>query len=221
MLEEIAPIGLHEWLLPRVLSLEGIGPDSRVLDFGCGTGAWLERLYACNFRALTGIDRRADDFSATSKAHFICCDLDQPVTAELGTYDLITAIEIIEHVANPEALVALADSHLAPNGWLVITTPNIYSIGTRFRFLVTSELLTFEGDKYCNPEHIHPFLLEAFKRVILPRYRLRLEKTVGYVRADEGARWRRFTKRGLAMVFGESVRGESLCIFLRKNCIQR
>jgi hypothetical protein len=59
---------------------------------------------------------------------------------QASSFGLVTAIEVIEHVANPERIVEVGARCLAPRGWLMITTPNIYSIRARMRFLATGNL---------------------------------------------------------------------------------
>jgi SAM-dependent methyltransferase len=215
MLQEYTVKGLHGWLLPHLLDLPGVSTKSRVLDLGCGTGAWLARLNAAGFQSLAGIDRH-NDFSA-SGIQFIEGDLDGMDHSELPTFDVITAIEIIEHVANPEALISLAACHLNSGGWLAITTPNIYSVRYRARFLLMSQLGGFEGPR-TNPEHIHPLVLEAFTRVILPRYPFTLEHVTSYPPyGSDGARWfARLAGRLLSFVFSNELPGDTLCLLLRK-----
>ncbi len=213
ILREFAAEGLHAWLLPCVQALPGISSDSRVLDLGCGTGAWLQRLGDLDFKDLTGIDRRPEDF-AVKGARFICGDLDQAAQVELGTYGLITAIEIIEHVANPEAVIALAAAHLAPNGWLVITTPNIYSLRWRLRFFLTGKLHGF--DINAEPEHIHPWITDAAQRVILKRHGLEVEAMMTH--DGNGSRWfARLAASTLSLVLPNDLPGDTLCLFLRKH----
>ena len=214
-LQELTATGLHAWLLPRVRSLPGISNESRVLDLGCGSGAWLERLSNSGFKDLTGVDRKPDAFAA--EARFISADLDQAANVELGSYDLVTAIEIIEHVANPEALIALAAAHLEPNGWLVVTTPNIYSLRLRTRFFLTGKQHGF--DINYDPEHIHPMMLYAAQRVIFPRHNLEVARLLSYPEnGSNGSRWfARLAERGLSLILPNDLPGDTLCLFLRKR----
>src|ERR1700735_2724600 len=101
MLHELTINGLHAWLLPRVRALQGISDDSRVLDLGCGSGAWLHRLHEAGLQNLSGLDRRHPDID--NSFQFIEGDLGGLAHGELPRFNLITAIEVIEHVANPEA----------------------------------------------------------------------------------------------------------------------
>ena len=52
MLEECAIAGQHEALLGVIQTLAGISHASPILDLGCGTGAWLKRLYDAGYRNL-------------------------------------------------------------------------------------------------------------------------------------------------------------------------
>jgi 2-polyprenyl-6-hydroxyphenyl methylase/3-demethylubiquinone-9 3-methyltransferase len=196
-----------------------------VLDLGCGTGAWLKRLRESGFGYLTGIDRRHDRFVAD--ARFICADFDQSPSDdsraarmplrnadELGTYDLITAIEIIEHVSSPASFIAFAAAHLAPNGWLVITTPNIHALRLRVRFLFTGKLHGF--DVNADPEHVHPWLIGDAHSAMLARNGLELYQMLTY--DSGGSRWfARFAERALSLVFPNDLPGDSLCLLLRKH----
>jgi 2-polyprenyl-3-methyl-5-hydroxy-6-metoxy-1,4-benzoquinol methylase len=216
MLGEFTATGLHGWLLPHVQKLPNISNDSRVLDIGCGTGAWLARLHRAGFRSLTGIDRRSDYFGAADVATFIQGDVAQGEHVELGAFDLITAIEVFEHMANPEAIFAFASRHLGAGGWLVVTTPNIYSIRVRMRFLLSGKLTWFEHN--AEPEHIHPLILDAVKRQILPKYNLVADRVLTYPERGSGTRWfARLAASALSIALPNDLPGDSLCLFLRKH----
>ncbi len=217
ILREFTATGLHAWLLPRVQALPGISNDSRVLDLGCGTGAWLGRLHGAGFRRLSGIDRRGDYFGASDLATFIQGDIAQGEQVELGAFDLITALEVFEHMANPEAVFAFASQHLGAGGWLVVTTPNIYSVRVRMRFLLSGKLTWFEHN--AEPEHIHPLVLDSVKRQMLPEYSFAIERVLTYPeRGSDGSRWfARLAERALSLFLPNDLPGDSLCLFLRKH----
>src|SRR5271155_2750697 len=127
-----------------------------LFDLGWGTGACLARLSDAGFVNLTGVDRNVETFDAHELARFTPADLMNGDLAQLQSesFGLVTAIEVIEHVANPERIVEVAARCLAPRGWLMITTPNIYSIRARTRFLLTGSLGFFE--RQAAPDHISP-----------------------------------------------------------------
>jgi 2-polyprenyl-3-methyl-5-hydroxy-6-metoxy-1,4-benzoquinol methylase len=134
-LEERTIGGLHASLLPRIKPLDDLSLDLPILDLACGTGAWLKRLHDAGYRDLWGMDRDVPGFGAANVAHFIPANLDSAngISAQAGNrqFALVTMIEIIEHVADPERLVRLAHDALKPGGWMLITSPNIYSLRPR------------------------------------------------------------------------------------------
>jgi hypothetical protein len=135
----------------------------------------------------------------------------------LGSFDLITSFEVFEHMANPEAIFTFAAQHLGVGGWLIVTTPNIYSVRVRMRFLISGKLTWFEHS--AEPEHIHPLVLDSVKRQILPGCGLAIERTLTYPEhGSDGSRWfARLAERGLSLVLPNDLPGDSLCLFLRKQ----
>jgi hypothetical protein len=69
----------------------------------------------------------------------------------------------------------------------VVTTPNVYSLRWRTRFFLTGKQNGFDVDY--DPEHIHPMMLYAAKRVIFPRYQLEIDRLVTYPEYSEFSRW--------------------------------
>jgi 2-polyprenyl-6-hydroxyphenyl methylase/3-demethylubiquinone-9 3-methyltransferase len=106
--------------------LEGI----RTLDLGCGGGlvsAPLARMGA----KLTAIDASAEAIGAASAyAEQAGLDIDfQNTTAEAlvergAQFELVTALEIIEHVADVNAFLSAASALVAPGGLLILSTIN-------------------------------------------------------------------------------------------------
>jgi SAM-dependent methyltransferase len=103
-------------------------------------------------------------------APLIVGDLNEDFASRLSSqvFDLLTCIEVIEHLENPRHLLRGAQRLLAPNGLLVITTPNIESTAGRLRFLWTGELRHFGRDPVFNePTHITPIHTLMFERALL------------------------------------------------------
>lgn len=154
MLAEYTVGGLHAHL-ERLLFL---GPipirPSSVLDIGCGTGAWLQRLQKYGPENLTGLD--AGEPPAEVSFRFIAADLNGRIAADLGRFDLVTCIEVVEHIENLGHLFDLISSSLKPTGVAVITTPNIESLRARLRALLTGRIPSF--DDKSDPTHLCPIL---------------------------------------------------------------
>lgn len=205
--------GLHDSL---VYMLPKMSFDTPVLDVGCGTGAWLERLATHGFHELHGIDRDVSQFRA-GRATCLQANLDQDeVNLHGSKYGLITAIEIIEHLENPGRLFMLASNHLDKDGYLLLTTPNIHSVACRLKFLITGKLASF--DENGDPTHIYPVLLTSLER-LLPRYSLKIVKKWGY--PSRGSLIYRNSAVFLAELISAFVpnveRGDTLCCLIHKQ----
>ena len=111
-------------------SIEGRRPlaGKLALDVGCGAGLLCEPLARMGAE-VTGIDA-APESTAAAAAHAEGAKLDIRYMAgelaeqDIGTFDLVTAMEVIEHVADKPAFVAQLVRHLAEDGLLVLSTPN-------------------------------------------------------------------------------------------------
>jgi SAM-dependent methyltransferase len=104
---------------------------STVLDAPSGAGWLAEGLKG---RAtLDGIDLYAD---APGYRKIWMHDLDRPLPADCGDYDLICCCEGIEHVGNPLQLLREFHARLPAGGRLVVTTPSVWYPQSRLQFLL-------------------------------------------------------------------------------------
>jgi 2-polyprenyl-6-hydroxyphenyl methylase / 3-demethylubiquinone-9 3-methyltransferase len=140
-----------------------------VLDVGCGAGLLAEPLARLGAR-VTAIDA-APELIAAAQLHARGQGLDidyraSPVERLDGTFDLVTAMEVIEHVADPIAFVEALSSRLADGGILILSTPN----RTAWSRLVTITLAegsgaipkgTHDYDQFIPPERLSAMLDQA------------------------------------------------------------
>ena len=97
------------------------------LDVGCGAGLLAEPLARLG-ATVTAIDA-APELIEVAKAHAAGAGLAIDyliggVEDLTGTYDLVTAMEVVEHVADPRAFLAALAARLAPGGLMILSTPN-------------------------------------------------------------------------------------------------
>ena len=98
------------------------------LDVGCGAGLLAEPLARLG-ADVTGVDAAPENIAAAqehAKGAGLAIDYRAgELSAQgLGTFDLVTAMEVIEHVADKKAFVSELSRHLAPGGLMVLSTPN-------------------------------------------------------------------------------------------------
>jgi len=125
---------LHEINPLRVRYIErqaGGLADKRVVDIGCGGGILAEALAEQGAR-VTGIDM-AELSLKVARLHLHESDLEvdyQLTTAEAfaekhaAQFDIVTCLEMLEHVPDPAAIIAAAAKLLKPGGCLVLSTLN-------------------------------------------------------------------------------------------------
>lgn len=144
------------------------------LDVGCGAGLLTEPLARMG-AAVTGIDAAPENIAA-AKAHAagqgLSIDYRACEVAEVaGEFDLITAMEVIEHVTDPEAFIAALAARLAPGGLMILSTPNRTAL-SRLGLITIGEGLgqipkgTHDWDKFLTPEELTALLGEAGLAVI-------------------------------------------------------
>ena len=98
------------------------------LDVGCGAGLLCEPLARLG-AAATGVDASLENIAA-AMAHAEGSGLDIDYRAGelgelgLGRFDLVTCLEVIEHVADKRAFLAQLAERLAPSGSMILSTPN-------------------------------------------------------------------------------------------------
>lgn len=120
-----------------------ISTDSKVLDFGAGIGAMCQQI-GNYFKDHGGIPSEhvyaCEIATEVFKYQEINCqeiDTDSVIPFEDGTFDLIYAIEVLEHTPRPYDFFVEAYRKLNVGGTLIFSTPNILHFQSRLKFLFT------------------------------------------------------------------------------------
>lgn len=142
-------IRLHETCFKQVRDMPR---EASIIVLGSGSGAFDQRLVDAGFSKVTSVDFRPDFFRAKGTV-FLERDLNEKFS-DLGTFDCIVAIELIEHLENPAHFLRNAASCLVPDGKLIVTTPNIESGPSRLSFLIQNKLSFFTEDDLHGSGHI-------------------------------------------------------------------
>lgn len=130
----------------------------RLLDVGCGSGDFLAEAAALGW-AVHGTEY-GDNFVAACRARGIAMHQGALRADAFGgsRFDVITSLEVIEHLTHPHELIAQMVELLRPGGLLYLTTPNYNSI---------SRLLAGSGWDVVNyPEHVSYFTPRTMHRLL-------------------------------------------------------
>lgn len=142
----------------------------RALDVGCGAGLLCEPLARLG-AAVTGVDA-AEENIASARLHAegggLAIDYRHGDLAALGlgTFDLVTSMEVIEHVADKGAFLAALAASLAPGGLMVLSTPN-RTTRSRLFMVEAAERLgivprgTHHWDDFITPDELTDLLQDA------------------------------------------------------------
>jgi 2-polyprenyl-6-hydroxyphenyl methylase/3-demethylubiquinone-9 3-methyltransferase len=139
------------------------------LDVGCGAGLLAEPLARLG-ATVTGIDA-APEVIAVAREHAAGQGLEidyrvGDVQQLAGTFDLVTSMEVIEHVADPAAFLKALTARLAPGGLLILSTPNATG-WSRLLLITVAEGIgqiprgTHDFDKFIGPDRMKTLLAEA------------------------------------------------------------
>ena len=139
------------------------------LDVGCGAGLLAEPLARLGAK-VTAIDA-APELIAVARDHSerqgVKIDYRAVELSRIeGQFDLLTCLEVIEHVADPHAFVHGLAERLAPGGLMILSTPN----ATAWSKLLTITLAeglgripkgTHDFDKFIVPDEMKLLLADA------------------------------------------------------------
>jgi SAM-dependent methyltransferase len=141
----------------RLIARRGV---SRVVDVGCGPGIKLASLHARFPRVeFVGIDQ-GEAIEFCLKTHpfgqWLVDDFDRPTTTA-PTGDLVICSDVIEHVENPDTLLAYLKARLRPGGYLLLSTPDrdaLHGVGCR---------------ECLNASHVREWNVQEFGRYVASR----------------------------------------------------
>lgn len=140
------------------------------LDVGCGAGLLCEPLARLG-AAMTGVDAAGENIAA-ARAHAAGSGL--PITYHHGElsslglsgFDLVTSMEVIEHVADKAAFIAALADTLAPGGLMILSTPN-RTLSSRLLLIEAAERIgmvprgTHHWDDFITPAELAILLQDA------------------------------------------------------------
>lgn len=146
--------GLHARIGELIAAYSNID-QPEALDIGAGSGALSLRLNDMG-ASVTSVDIVEENFRPDkSDIHFRCMDLNAPFSEQFDErFDVITAIEIVEHLENTRAFIQNCQRLLKPGGVLFLSTPNISSNQAIAELICKGTYPYFNEDYYGHGGHI-------------------------------------------------------------------
>ncbi len=108
-----------------------------VLDAGCGDGLFMELLRNLGFKNLFGIDVSSSMLEKAKKKGLNVELKDIYALNEKNKYDVVLAMDVLEHLEKPEEALRKLWNILAPGGILYLNIPICESLALRCWCLVT------------------------------------------------------------------------------------
>ena len=148
--------------------------DSKILDVGCGGGLLTEAM-ALRDGIVTGLETSASSLkvakahAAESKLNIVYSGqtVEQFAAASAPDFDMVTCMEMLEHVPDPASIIKACASLLKPSGWLFLSTIN-RNLQAYIHTKIAAEYLlklipvgTHEYAKYIRPAELVGWCREA------------------------------------------------------------
>ena len=102
-----------------------VKPGSKVLEIGCGSGLFLERLKVSKCD-VTGLELNSKAIAdCRKKGLTVHAELIEPYSENhSNVYDVVCTFQVLEHVSNVKSFISSAIKTLKPGGKLIISVPN-------------------------------------------------------------------------------------------------
>lgn len=139
------------------------------LDVGCGAGLLAEPLarLGADVTAIDAAPELVDAARAHAAGQGLAIDYRATAVEDLdGQFDLVTSLEVVEHVADPGAFVWALAERLAPGGLMILSTPN-RTAWSRLMTITIAEGVgavpkgTHDFDKFIGPDQMKLLLADA------------------------------------------------------------
>lgn len=171
-------------IFPNSILRERVKKGTKILDVGCATGKFLRLCDKYGLKTY-GIDyskKLLKKAKFATKAKLVCGSAENLSIYKKNSFSTITGFDVIEHLSSPYMFAQQAYEVLKPGGKLILTTPNLNSLGRlvmgkswhgysdkTHRYLFTPESLAytlesvgFKISKLESPFHPLPKIIQTF-----------------------------------------------------------
>jgi SAM-dependent methyltransferase len=161
---ELAIRSTHDFVLRVATEVSPPTSDTSVLDVGAGQGSLTLKLLRAGYR-VQACDLVPEQF-AVPEVDCSKIDADGEFPYPDASFDLVCAVELVEHIQAHGRFFREVARVLKPGGKFLFTTPNILSLKSRWLFLWTGYPYSFEplDPEECDPvsQHISALNLDQY-----------------------------------------------------------
>ena len=168
---------LHQINPLRLAWIDGLAPlaGKRVLDVGCGGGILSDSM-ARKGAQVTGIDLSVKALrvaqlhaleAGTSGVEYREVSAEDLAAEQPGTFDVVTCMEMLEHVPDPSSVVRACSQLVKPGGWVFFSTINRNPKSFLFAIVGAEYVLqllpkgTHEWAKFIRPSELASYCRQA------------------------------------------------------------
>jgi SAM-dependent methyltransferase len=164
--------------LDRRVTISAIqaGADERVLDAGCGTGAYLAAISQARSAAF-GLDFSRGMLrvarQAAPKAHLVQADLNQPFPVRRGAFHVVLSALVSEHLSDLRRFFTEAFSVLRPGGRLIFSAfhPELAQAGIEANFEREGTEYRLGAERYSVADYLNHMWDAGFHKLECREYR--------------------------------------------------
>lgn len=150
-------------------------PQLKVLDIPSGAGAFTQRLMNRNIEVHPS---DIENLMEVKNQNFRSADMNEKLPYPDNFFDAVVCIDGIEHLENPFSFIRESFRILRPGGSIILSTPNVNSMRSRWRWFWTSH---HNKDKVplneMQPSYLHHINMMPYQRLryILHRNGFRID----------------------------------------------
>lgn len=121
------------WLWEHQKAMEKIPSSGKILEVGCGTGSFIERLSKKGYDC-TGLELNDAAVQVCREKGLKVYNelLDKHLIENAGTYDVVCAFQVLEHVYDVNSFITECIKCLKPGGKLIFAVPNNFPYYSKY-----------------------------------------------------------------------------------------
>jgi 2-polyprenyl-3-methyl-5-hydroxy-6-metoxy-1,4-benzoquinol methylase len=144
-----------------------MSPRGRVLDIGCGEGAWAPLLREGGAEQLVGVEPAPSScaIAATRYDLALSARVEELELSDLGgePFDVIVAADVLEHLVDPWSQLSRWRAWIRPDGELVVSVPNLRDARVVWGLVARGAFTYVDGGGLMDRTHLRWFTSSSLR----------------------------------------------------------